>query len=316
LWTNHPSSIFLVTGLITVISVPFVYWKLDNDPCSARFLTEHERAQAVERLRANQANTTSQELKWSQVAETFWDTKTYWFIGLSLGNNLGAQVINTFGPLILSGLGFDKYMTSLLNMPFGAIQYLAIIGSAVAVAKVKWKSLVLLVMLGPILAGLILLYVVSHDAAHTAPLMVGYYLLALIFGCNTLIVSWIIANTAGQTKKSTMMSLYNAAASAGNIIGPLLFSSTDAPAYRPGVRKVLGVYVMMFALVFIQAGNLFALNRAHRKTRVANGKPGQIHDHSMESEYTDLWDDNSAIIGQAAFEDLTDRQNDEFIYVY
>jgi ABC-type antimicrobial peptide transport system permease subunit len=32
--------------------------------------------------------------------------------------NVGASVTNTFGPLILNGLVSDKYMTSLLNMPF------------------------------------------------------------------------------------------------------------------------------------------------------------------------------------------------------
>jgi MFS family permease len=46
--------IFLFVGLVTIVSAPFVYWKLDNDVTSARFLTEHEKVQAVERLRANQ----------------------------------------------------------------------------------------------------------------------------------------------------------------------------------------------------------------------------------------------------------------------
>lgn len=32
----------------------------------------------------------------------------------------------------------------------------------------------------------------------------GYYLLAFLFGGNPIIVSWMIANTAGQTKKSVI----------------------------------------------------------------------------------------------------------------
>lgn len=32
----------------------------------------------------------------------------------------------------------------------------------------------------------------------------GYYLMAFLFGGNPLIVSWIVANTAGQTKKSVI----------------------------------------------------------------------------------------------------------------
>ncbi|KAK9251713.1 hypothetical protein V1507DRAFT_463637 [Lipomyces tetrasporus] len=40
-------------------------------------------------------------------------------------------------------------------------------------------------------------------------LIAGYYLLAFLFGGNPLIVTWIVGNTAGTTKKSTIMSLYN-----------------------------------------------------------------------------------------------------------
>lgn len=46
--------IFLFVGLVTIVTAPFIYWKLDDGVTSARFLTEHEKLQAVERLRANQ----------------------------------------------------------------------------------------------------------------------------------------------------------------------------------------------------------------------------------------------------------------------
>ena len=235
---------------------------------------------------------------------------------MSFGNNLGAQVTNTFGPLILNGFGFDKYTTLLLNMPFGAIQYLVIIGVAFAVIRFRWKSLTLVIILIPILVGLVMLYTLPRGFSHTGPLLVGYYLLAFIFGGNTLIVSWILANTAGQTKRSAVLALYNASASAGNIVGPLLFTAADAPAYIPGLRSTLGVYAMILAVVVLQVGNLTLLNKRQSARRVANGKPAQIHDHSMDHAYVDFNADNSDSIGNSAFEDLTDRENDEFIYVY
>ena len=46
------------------------------------------------------------------------------------------------------------------------------------------------------------------------------------------------------------------------------------------------------------------------------GKPVEIHDHSMEEEYVDINAENTAMIGNLAFADLTDRENDEFVYVY
>jgi predicted MFS family arabinose efflux permease len=307
-------------GLITITTVPFVYWKLDNDVASARFLTEDERAQAIERLRANQTGTGSRELRWDHVREAALEPKTYLWIGMALLLNVGAAVTNTFGPLILKGLGFDKYLTSLLNMPFGAVQFLVIIVASYAAQKARIKSAVLAGFMLPVIAGAAMLYVLPRTHSEEAPLLVGYYLLAFLFAGNPLIVSWIVGNTAGTTKKSLVMSLYNAGSSSGNIIGPLLFATKDAPSYHPGLRSVLAIVSTLVAVVGMQFANLVVLNKLQAKKRVANGKKAVIHDHSMEDTYHAMQEDNETgdgpQLGENAFMDLTDRKNDEFTYIY
>lgn len=320
--------IFLFVGLLTIVSAPFVYIFLPNDIPSARFLSDHEKAKAIERLRANQTGTGSREFKWSQILELIFEPKTYLWIGLSLLLNVGASVTDTFGPLILDGLGFDKYKTSLLNMPFGALQVLIILLASYAAQKCRIKSAVLIALTLPVIAGLAVLYVVPRSDSHEAALLVGYYLLAFLFGGNPIIVAWIVGNTAGTTKKSVIMSLYNAGSSAGNIIGPLLFSSKDAPGYHPGLRSVLAIFVTLAAVTLIQLANLMFLNKMQAKRRVRNGKRAIIKDHSMEDRYHDVEEENtideeggedgdiSRRLGQQAFLDYTDRQNDEFVYIY
>jgi hypothetical protein len=122
-----------------------VYWKLDNDVETARFLNEHERAQAIERLRANNTGIGTRVFKWDQVVEVFLDPKTYLWFAMALLLNVGAAVANVFGPLILAGLGFNEYITSLLNIPFGAVQFLVIIIASFAAQKAKLKGAVLAV---------------------------------------------------------------------------------------------------------------------------------------------------------------------------
>lgn len=289
-----------------------MYWKLDNDVTSARFLDEHERAQAVERLRANQTGIGSREFEWSQCIEVFLEPKSYLWVGMSLLLNVGASVTNTFGPLILSGLGFDKYITSLLNMPFGALQFIIILLASFAAQKARHKGVVLIVLVIPVIAGLAILY--SLPRSNQAGLLGGYYLLAFLFGSNPLIVSWIVGNTAGTTKKSVIMSIYNAGSAAGNIIGPLLFSASDAPTYHPGLRAVLAIFVTLAAVVIIQLANLVFLNKLQGRKRVQNGKPAKMFDASMEERYVSV-EAEGEHIGEHAF-DLTDRQNDEFVYIY
>ena len=278
---------------------------------------------------------------------------------MSMLLNVGAAVTNTFGPLILKGLGYDKYKTSLLSMPFGALQFLVIILASYLAQRARVKGAVLAVFMLPVVAGLAMLYVLPRSKTGTSPdqgaLLAGYYLLAFLFGGNPLIVTWIVGNTAGTTKKSVVMSLYNAASSAGNIVGPLLFNKKDSPAYKPGLRACLGIFVGLVCVVLIQWGNLVFLNKLQERRRIKSGKVGRLVDHSMADKYhgmEDETDDESVVggagvgsvegvkdedglgtgtegrevrrrqerdekaVGRNAFMDLTDRENDEFVYIY
>ncbi|PYI03978.1 MFS general substrate transporter [Aspergillus sclerotiicarbonarius CBS 121057] len=313
--------IFLVVGLITIISSPFIYWKLDNDIPSARFLTEEEKLQAMERLRANQTGAGSREFKIDQVYEAALEPKTYLWASMALLLNIGASVSNVFGPLILSGLGFDTYTTTLLNMPFGAVQVIVILLASYLAQKGRLKGVVLAVLMLPVVAGLAILYAVPRDNSSTGALMAGYYLIAFLFGGNPLIISWVVANTAGTTKKSANMSLYNAAVSAGNIIGPLLFNEKDAPAYLPGLRACVGIFVALIAVFLLQWVDLWVLNKMQEKRRVRNGKPAKVVDVSMQSNHrmeieNALEATGESHVGDNGLTDLTDRKNEDFVYVY
>ncbi|KAJ5151343.1 uncharacterized protein N7482_010595 [Penicillium canariense] len=316
--------IFLFVGLLTIVSAPFVYWRLDNDVSTARFFTEEEKAQAMERLRANQTGTGNTEFKLSHVLEAALEPKSYLWIGMAMLLNIGASVTNIFGPLIIGGLGYDKYRTSLLTMPFGALQTIVILLASYLAQTARLKGAVLSVFMLPVIAGLAILYAMPRTDSAQGTLLAGYYLLSFLFGGNPLVVTWIVGNTAGSTKKSVAMSLYNAASSAGNIVGPLLFSSKDAPNYHPGLRACLGIFCAMAAIVLIQWANLWFLNKQQARRRVRNGKSAKIIDHSMQTNFHGIeetteegtTEQHVGHAGAHMTEDLTDRQNDEFVYIY
>ncbi|PYH89484.1 putative MFS transporter [Aspergillus ellipticus CBS 707.79] len=312
--------IFLTVGLLTILSVPFVYWRLDNDIPTARFLTESEKAQALERLRANRTGAGTREFKLSHVYEAALEPKTYLWASMALLLNIGASVSNVFGPLILSGLGYDTYTTTLLNMPFGAVQVIFILVASYLAQKAKLKGIVLAVIMLPVVAGLAILYAFPRNTpSSNGALMAGYYLIAFLFGGNPLIVSWIVANTAGTTKKSVNMSLYNAAVSAGNIVGPLLFNSKDAPTYRHGLRACVGIFVALIAVFLIQWVDLVILNRVQMKSRVRNGKAARVVDVSMREHQVVVQGGEEGVEEEeehaGELDDVTDGRNDEFVLV-
>ncbi|KAF9266695.1 MFS general substrate transporter [Marasmius fiardii PR-910] len=321
--------IFLFCGLLTCVTAPYILWRLDNSVSEARFLSSEDRLKAVERLRANNTgNSATEKFKIKQAIEALFELKTWLFVAMTFLLNVGASVTVVFGPIILNGLGFDKFTTSLLNIPFGFVQIIIIGLASYAAFRWKRKSVILALLVLPVIVGLVLLYV--HDFP-LGVLLMGYYFLAFLFGANPLIVSWMTANTAGSTKRSVLVSTYNAASAGGNIAGPFLFANKDAPLYLPGLRAVLGIFVALIAVVGFQVVNLMFLSRLKERQRVQYGKPAKLHDSSMDRKFqmadadVDVHRDNASVdkdkdkhvhLGDNAFKDLTDKENDEFVYVY
>ncbi|WWC86921.1 uncharacterized protein L201_001800 [Kwoniella dendrophila CBS 6074] len=310
--------IFMVCGLITVISAPIVYYSIDSDVQSARFFTDEEKLKCVERLRANQTGIGATEFKWSHAYELALDIKSWMYLAMTLLLNVGAAVTTYFGPALLAQFSSDKYTITLLNMPFGFLQFVAIFTGCLAASRFKIKSAIIAVYVIPVIVGLVLLYVEGTATTFKkAPAMVGYYLLSFLFGGNPITVSWMVANTAGQTKKALIMSIFNAGSAAGNIIGPYLFKDADKPHYIPGIKAVLGIFCALLFVIGLQVVVLFFLNKQRQNQRVAAGKPRYIKDTSMSSTYQAYGtDDPEGVLGQNALLDLTDFKNDEFVYLY
>lgn len=152
------------------------------------------------------------------------------------------------------------------------------------------------------------------------------------------------ANLAGSTKKAAAFTLYNAFSSVGNIVGPYLYRSEDAPDCKlvvgqaiallpvmirhceltmapatdyPGLKATLAIFCVLVFVIALQVVNLSYLNRRKEAQRVANGKPAKLRDLSMTNKYEAAVVDETKAhgTGELAFADLTDKENDEFIYL-
>ncbi|KAL7410774.1 major facilitator superfamily domain-containing protein [Mrakia frigida] len=313
--------LFLIVGLITVITAPWIYWKLDNNPAEARFLTPEERLWAVERLRDNNQGSSSQKVNWSQVGEAMWSPVTWLFVALTFCVNTCASVSNTFGPLIISGIGFTSRITILLNIPFGALQVLVIVLASYLAVRFRIKSAIIAAIVVPCVAGSAMLYALPREN-NNGPLLLGYYLIAFLFAGNPLVIGWLSANVSGQSKKSTTIAMYQVGSSVGNIVGPLLFSTDQAPLYKAGIRAVLGLFISVVGIAAILAALLFMLNKRKEAERVRNGKPAKIHDRSMDTKYGTAQVDEDEEVGKGgvalggnSFKDMSDFKNDEFVYL-
>ncbi|KAL2105141.1 hypothetical protein VUR80DRAFT_8931 [Thermomyces stellatus] len=201
-------------------------------------------------------------------------------------------------------------------MPFGAVQTIVILVGCWAAHSMRIKSAILFAFMLPVVAGTAMLYALDRSESAQPALLAAYYIVAFLFSANPLLLSWMVGNTAGATKKSVTVSLYQAGLSAGNLIGPLLFSDEQTPEYRRGILGVLGVFIAMVACVVIQTAILFAMNKLQEKKRMRKGKSAKIVDRSMQRGVAAADEKTGDGVVDETPPDLTDRQNDEFVYIY
>ncbi|KAI0810240.1 major facilitator superfamily domain-containing protein [Xylaria sp. FL0064] len=317
--------IFLFCGVLTFLyGITFLILMPDS-PMEAKYLSEREQLIAVERLRANQMGVASRKWRWDHALETLLDLKTWlWFL-IMTSISIASGGIGTFGNLVVKDFGYTNFNAILFNVPFGVIQVVSIVGSAALATKIRRKGFVItLISLLPII-GTILMLTVPRNGHTKGVLLFGYYLVSCLGVITPMIFTWQGQNTGGDTKKKTTTGVVIVGMCAGNIIGPQLFNTRDAPLYRPGLISALVQFSFVGALGLLIPTYLMFLNKRHGKKRVQLGKRADVVDESMmrkkemqqsqdneldqKEQATSLEDDNG-------LQDRSDLTNEDFIYVY
>ncbi|KZL65271.1 major facilitator superfamily transporter [Colletotrichum tofieldiae] len=330
--------IFMFFGIITVVFSVVMFLYMPDSPVEAKFLNDHDKLIAIERLRMNQQGVMSREWRWDHLKESLLDIKTWCWFFLVFSISIPSGGISTFGPLIVKSFGFDSFQTILFNIPFGFVQLVSTVGGSWIATKIHKKGPVIAGLCVPPIVGCVMLMVLPTTGQQAARL-VGYYLISVYPGITPLIYSWSAANTAGDTKRKCTSAFLFVGQSVGNVVGPLLYKPAEAPRYTRGLTSNLALYCVIVVLVVATSLYLVFLNRSHSKRRVAMGKSAVIVDTSLfsaaeaekmkqdqaasrtagdnEHEMTTPGEENvQEDIGARAFDNLTDLENEEFVFVF
>lgn len=199
---------------------------------------------------------------------------------------------------------------------------IATLGGAFLANKIGKKSPVLLMLCLPPIAGCAILLAVGRDPSDRAVLLTGYYIISFYPGISPLVYSWSGQNTAGDTKRKVTTATLFIGQSAGNIVGPLLFRPSERPYYTRGLTANLALFVALAVLIALGMLWIKILNKRQAAKRKAMGKAENITDMSMadgrtvENHDDLMMADEAEAGGDKAFEDVTDLNNEDFIYVY
>ncbi|KXT01427.1 hypothetical protein AC578_9507 [Pseudocercospora eumusae] len=97
------------------------------------------------------------------------------------------------------------------------------------------------------------------------------------------------------------------------VIGPLMYSPSQAPLYHKGLLSSLSMFILVAILSGFICMYLNLLNLHHARRREELGKPRDLVDRSMlKVRGEEVLDE---VEGDLALHDTTDLKNEDFIYV-
>ncbi|KAI1138502.1 MFS general substrate transporter [Hypoxylon sp. FL0543] len=294
---------FIVVGAVCAFWGVVLFLLLPNSPTTFWGFSKQERLLMIARMRRNQTGVEHQRINWGQVKEAYLDYKTWLF---TLFGFLGAVPnggISNFSTLVIRGLGFDTLHTALLGIPQGILVVIWI-GLGAILNKYmppNSRTLVSALFMLPTIAGG-LGFLLAPPNAYVGRL-ICFYLTGSYQASFVISLSLVTCNTGGQSKKMIVSGMVWFGSCIGNIASPFFYKAEQVPSYHLGIGSLLVANFAELILFFVFRYAFKWENRRKEKVRVALRETG-------------VTTDSAEGLNATAFQNLTDKENPNFVYVY
>ncbi|KAL2824167.1 major facilitator superfamily domain-containing protein [Aspergillus cavernicola] len=288
--------IFLVIGLLNLITGILFLWLMPDSPNTANFLTHRQRVVAVQRVSENMIGVKTKQLKFRQALELTYDVKVLCILGMGISCGVINGGVSNFASSLIKGYGFSGIYATLLQLPTGAIEAIVVpicglISTYIRDSRCIVLAVVCLIPFGGLLG------IRFTDISHRWTL-VGCTWLQYIIGA-PVIVSWnlLSTNVAGHTKRSIANGLWFTLYAGGNVAGSNIFFAREAPRYYSALTGLLVCYAGMIVLAGV----------AYTTMKIENIR----RDRKMGIEESGRRQERAVLDG---FKDLTDIESKDFRY--
>ncbi|KAK6062761.1 allantoate permease [Seiridium cupressi] len=265
---------FIILGVATFLWAFFVFFLLPDSISSAKFLTPDERQWAIDRVViAGTGNTEKSAWRWDQMVECLSDPKTWLIWGIALLAQIPNGGTQNFANLVITSFGFTSLQSTLINIPYSVITVIAIVGTGWLAGRFRSMNCILaaLIVLPPVVGSAL---IGKRADIPSGVSLFGYFLLSTGPSALPLILSLIQVNFKGVTKKMTMTALIFVAYCTGNIAGPQLFKSSEAPTYPTAFQAIMICYALVVCMCLVLRFYLSYMNSKRRQTEGIEGSAG------------------------------------------
>ncbi|CAN8104760.1 unnamed protein product [Discula destructiva] len=236
-------SLSLAWGIVSALVLPDL-------PATARFLSAREKAVAIGRVSRNKQGVKNRHFRRYQAVQFAADPKTWILFVMATGAQVPNSALTSFTSIIIADFGFDTLGTQYLQIPGGAVQFLALIcGGWVCTRWPQSRCITMIVanlicILG---AGLLVGLPDENKWGRLVALWLCYFQ-GLGFSMSLTMVS---SNVAGYTKKQLTGALLFTGYCVGNIIGPQTFIDSEKPGYHSAYIAMLVGYSVKLSMVVV-----------------------------------------------------------------
>lgn len=286
--------LFIILGCFT--SLIGLLWSLivPDKPETAWWLTRAQKQAMPARLAGNHNNVRQDVgFKKYQIIEALTDPLIYLYLFTTAICCLPTGGFTNFFAILIQGMGFNTQQTLLLGIGNAWLGFW-IAGMLYLGDKFRRRCAMAYFPLVVSTVGVVMVWALPH---HMKVARVMGYFLAMPFAVPQIIIlSLIVTNVAGRTKKTIVNGFYLCFLCAGNLAAPQIFRQKDAPNFTPALISTVVCNLTVMCLMTV----IWMLYRRENKRRDAI---------IAEKKANGTWDENEDL-GQ----DLTDRENIHFRY--
>ncbi|ESZ96313.1 putative MFS transporter [Sclerotinia borealis F-4128] len=267
--------VFLIFGALSITWGIISFITLPDLPSTATFLTPHERLIAINRVASNRQGVKNRHFQTYQAWQTFQDPKTWILFVMAVGAQVPNSALTSFTSIIVGTFGFDTLGTQYLQIPGGAVQFLALMAGGYICTKFPRNSRCITMIVANTIcilgAGLLVGLPSSNKWGRLVALWLCYFQ-GLGFSMSLTMVS---SNIAGYTKKQLTAAVLFTGYCVGNIIGPQTFINSEAPGYHSAYIAMLVGYSVKLAMVVVLYIYMYTSNKKRDAEQAARGEASE-----------------------------------------
>lgn len=241
--------VFIIFGSISIFWGIISLLVLPDLPSTAKFLSAKERLIAVNRVAANRQGVKNHMFSRRQAIQTFQDPKTYILFIMAVGAQVPNSALTSFASIIVQSFGFDVLGTQYMQIPGGAVQFLALITGGWVCTRwphnTRCATMVVANSICILGAGLLVGLPDDNKWGRLVALWLCYFQ-GLGFSMSLTMVS---SNVAGYTKKQLTAAVLFTGYCVGNIIGPQTFRDSEKR------KSSLSIFAFFWVISELWTGN-------------------------------------------------------------